>query len=1347
MKKKLLLVISALVCTVTMWAETGYTFKAVALNVDGLPEEISGVSVNKGAPAETGATAICNYLATSGWDIVAMSEEFDYHNYIAAAPASNFYNFGTWRGAIDLGVSDILMKNSADTDGLGLALAKYLTYSGENIVAWGNYNGYTDQGADGLIDKGYRSYQVKFGEGAYVNVFILHMDADSNDADITARETQLGKLATAIKTLMASNKYPTIVLGDTNCRYTRENLKSKFIDVINADSRFTAKDAWVELVYNGEYPTYGGESMMTHALGMQKGEVVDKVFYINTTESDLTLKANSYLHDDGLTVSDHYPVVVSFTLTDPDGTPADNTLSGPDSDVVLTDGTPTDPTTDLSGVYYLKNVSSEKFLNIGSTHSTHVAEDVHPMPVTLVKVSANTYAIRNHTLTAGTYYLGDNYYMDNGTQANWIVKEIVRSDGVKKYVFLNPANSSMALASVGGNVVNGASYNASDTKQHWMLYTDDLVKNEIPETVTGSFYNASPLYYGRVASQVADSRKALWQGSPSFSGWATDSHHSMEKHFWAGETQTFDVYQEVIGLPQGTYTLTAQAFHRSGDNGTSVTTVLPDLYATNGSSTTKTVKICSVNTDAPATKPDNMGDAGAAFVNGYYNVTLSDITVNSDGKLRIGIRNTSSDNSARMWVCFNNFQLLYYGAATGDLKGTATYKSIKAAVDEANAKVATLSPEAQAAYDISGVKYRYENNLVSTDGALELAMIQEAVQTAVKAQTAESADGNGLVDMTLAITNNSFELGNLSGWTVVGSSDTGVKTNTGDYTISSGVSVDGTYLFNTWAWGDADDCSPLTQSVTGLKNGYYKLKALVTSFAGKTVYLIGNKQFAGTNAFANQSQFVELEVDFLVEDGTADIATVGSRNDKFNYLKGAFFKADNFRLYHQGTVGQGRYEIALADAKKKAETLNAIAKTQFDTQIASYEGLTISGDGKTEATAIYNILKAATKSQLTANTEMTWVIENPNFETGDWTGWTVATQWDTRVFHQSTKDNNGSSLGVHNSQGLYLFNTWNDWVDAENAGINNPIKQTITGLPKGTYQLTVAVASDAGNKIFAVGNDTAGSGATAISSSEMTDATVEFEVTNGTATIGAVGARDGVYNAEGGCWYKAANFRLTYLGRELVLNEGETASFEDGFYTSVTLNRTVPEGKWCTIVFPFDIPDVGEWEVMKLISSEVINNVASMTFEGVSEVEAGVPYVVRQYLGSDVTQFSMTNIEVTSTLKPIAEGVVTFQPSYTVGTVPVGAFFLNNNTFYQAANDKNTLKAFRGYFTVDESAPVNGLQFIIDGEVTAIEGVNAETTEDIVAIYSLDGRRVESLVKGVNIVKLSNGKTRKVIVK
>lgn len=1346
MKKKLLLVISALVCSVTMWAETGYTFKAVALNVDGLPEEISGVSVNKGAPAETGATAICNYLATCGWDIVAMSEDFDYHNYIAAAPASNFYNFGTWRGAIDLGVGDILLKNSADTDGLGLALAKYLTYSGENIVAWGNYNGYTDQGADGLIDKGYRSYQVKFGEGAYVNVFILHMDADSNDADITARETQLGKLATAIKTLMASNKYPTIVLGDTNCRYTRENLKSKFIDVINADSRFTAKDAWVELVYNGEYPTYGGESMMTHALGMQKGEVVDKVFYINTTESDLTLKANSYLHDDGLTVSDHYPVVVSFTLTDPDGTPVDNTLSGPDDEVVLTDGTPTDPTSDLSGVYYLRNVSTGKYLNMGGQHSTHAYESVHVLPVTLSKVGTNTYSVQSHTL--GNVYLGVDYYVDQG-QANWVVKEIVRSDGVKKYMFLNPNNNSMALASEGGNSIGGAAYDVNDTKQHWMLFTADWIKEEMQETLSGSQYNASALIpYGRVAANWGgDTRNALWNGAPTMNGWeGNGNNHCMEKHFWAGETQTFDVYQEITGLPQGTYTLTAHAFHRSGDHGTSVTTVLPDLYATN-SSTTKTVKICSVNTDAPTTKPNSMAEAGQAFVNGYYNVTLSDITVGSDGELRIGVRNTSSDNSARMWACFNDFQLLYHGTSSGDLKGTATYRSIKTAVDEANALVATLTEEAQAAYDISGVKYRYENYLVSTDGALELAMIEEAVQTAVKSQTSASADANGLIDMTLSITNNSFEKGDLTGWTVASASDTGVKTNSGDYTISSGESVDGTFLFNTWAWGDADDCSPLTQSVTGLKNGYYKLKALVTSFAGKTVYLIGNKQFAGTNAFANQSQFVELEVDFLVEDGTADIATVGSRNDKFNYLKGAFFKADNFRLYHQGTVGQGRYEIALADAKKKAETLNATAKTQFDTQIASYEGLTISGDGKTEATAIYNILKAATKSQLTANTEMTWVIENPNFETGDWTGWTVATQWDTRVFHQSTKDDNGSSLGVHNSQGLYLFNTWNDWVDAENAGVNNPIKQTITGLPKGTYRLTAAVTSDGGNKVFVFANDTAGEGFTATANNTMGDTYVDFEVTDGTAEIGVVGARDGVFNIEGGCWYKAANFRLTYLGRELVLNDGVTASFEDGFYTSVTLNRTVPEGKWCTIVFPFDIPDVGEWEVMKLISSEVIKNVASMTFEGVSEVEAGVPYVVRQYLGSDVTQFSMTNIEVTSTLKPIAEGVVTFQPSYTVGTVPVGAFFLNNNTFYQAADATNTLKAFRGYFTVAGAANVNALQFIIDGEETAIEGVNAETTEEIVAIYSLDGRRVESLVKGVNIVKLSNGKTRKVIVK
>ena len=1334
MKKKLLLWLMCLMSTVGMSAQTGtgYTFKAAALNVDGLPNEeynliITTINPNPDGKNEVGATMIREYLANSGIDIFGFCEDFNFHNQVVADPAGDFYNFGEHGGSISAATAI----NRSESDGLGFAAAKWLTIGSVTKGTWSGYNGRYDNGADGMITKGYRMYQTIIADGVLVDVYVLHMDAGDTSDDIAMREKQLGELVTAIKTSMARNKRPTIILGDTNCRYTRENLKTKFIDVINAESTLTIKDPWIELVRDGVYPTNGSDALMTHTYGMQKGEVVDKVFYINTTQSAWTLKANSYLHDPALKASDHYPVVVSFTISNPNVTPTDveesNRLEGPADEVVLTDGTPTNPTTDISGVYYLRNVSTGKYLNMGGQHSTHAYESVHVLPVTLSKVGTNTYSVQSHTL--GNVFLGVDYFVDQG-QANWVVKEIVRSDGVKKYVFLNPNNNSMALASVGGGNIDGAAYDVNDTKQHWMLCTADWIKEEMQETLEGVRYNASALIpYGRVAANwgTSDSRHTLWNGAPAFNGWeGNGGNHCMEKHFWGGETQIFDVYQEITGLPEGTYTLTAHAFHRSGDHGTSSTTVLPDLYATNGNSTTKTVKICSVNTNAPATKPNNMPEAGQAFVNGYYKVTLENVTVGADGALRIGVRNTSADNSARMWVCFNDFQLLYHGSATGDLKGSELYKEIKAAVDEANALIATQPQAVQNAYAISAVKYRYNNNLVSNDGALEIKMIDEAVMAAVKSQNTVGSD------LTLAIANHSFETGDLTGWTVLyDTGDTGAKTNSGDFATTD---THGTFLFNTWT-AAADGAGPLTQTITGLANGYYKLQALVTAWTNRTIYLVGNKQIAGKVSPNDGEAFVEHEVNFLVEDGVAEIATVADCEGKFNYRRGTFFKADNYRLKLIGTTGQGRYEIALADAKKKAATLEAEAKAQFDANIASYEGLTISGDGKAEAAAIETILVNACKAQKFGDAEMTWVIQNPNFETGDFTGWTVTTQWDTKVGHQS------SSISADYADGLYLFNTWNDFVDPKS---NLPIKQTITGLPNGTYRLTAAVTSGAGNKVFVFANNTSGEGYTAEAENKLGDTSVEFEVTNGTAEIGVVGANDGVFNIEGGSWYKADNFRLTYLGSHLVLNEANALDCEAGKYSTVALTRTIKANTWSTFVVPFDIPEVGEWKVMELTGAENNDGHVTLSFEKRTEVKAGVPYMVRYT--ADWNLFEATNAEVVTAVKPVTVDGVTFNGTFVPGVVPTGAFFINANNFYQA-DGTNNIKAYRGYFTVEGGANINKMSFVFDGDETAIENVEMGADAEVVAIYSLDGRRIEKMQRGINIVKMSDGKTKKVMVK
>ena len=561
MKRRLLLSCIAL-CSVVLgaYAQRGYNFNAVALNVDGLPAKVSGISINEEGPLSEGTKTLSSLIAQKDWGFIGLSEDFNFHTELMSS-ISHLYNSGTHRGKVT-GASN-------NTDGLGLLCAKWYSFSNESWTGWNVSDGsllgnlQEDNGADELIDKGYRYYKVTIATGFDIDVYVLHMDAASRQADINARESQLKQLASAVKTNTGKNKRPVIILGDTNCRYTREKLKELLIDEINKDARFTIKDAWIEQVWNGVYPTYGGESMMTHTYGAQRGEVVDKVFYINTTESNLTLKANSYLNDESVKVSDHTPIVVNFTLTDPNGTPENVELEGPAGEVVLTDGKPTAPTVNLAGTFYLRNVATGLYLKVGGTHSSHAVEGVHAMPMTFNKVDNDTYYI---THTIPNCYLGDNLYLDNGARADWDIKEIVRSDDAKKYILCIGNN---ALSSTGkgkeGEEVQFASYNASDTKQHWMLYTADMIKEELKETLSGTFYNASTLIpYGRVDRQDADTRKELWQGGPAFSGWASNSHHCMEKHFWGGENQQFDVYQEITGLPQGTYTLTAQAILAAG---------------------------------------------------------------------------------------------------------------------------------------------------------------------------------------------------------------------------------------------------------------------------------------------------------------------------------------------------------------------------------------------------------------------------------------------------------------------------------------------------------------------------------------------------------------------------------------------------------------------------------------------------------------------------------------------------------------------------------------------------------------------------------------------------------------
>lgn len=118
MLKKLFIASFALITLLapnSAFAQRSYSFNATTLNVDGLPNKILGINVNPDGKEEEGAKAIGNETRTKGWDIVAMSEDFNFHDYLIA-PISDLYYAGTHGGTKGDGMDEDKVKFYSDWD-------------------------------------------------------------------------------------------------------------------------------------------------------------------------------------------------------------------------------------------------------------------------------------------------------------------------------------------------------------------------------------------------------------------------------------------------------------------------------------------------------------------------------------------------------------------------------------------------------------------------------------------------------------------------------------------------------------------------------------------------------------------------------------------------------------------------------------------------------------------------------------------------------------------------------------------------------------------------------------------------------------------------------------------------------------------------------------------------------------------------------------------------------------------------------------------------------------------------------------------------------------------------------
>lgn len=230
----------------------------------------------------------------------------------------------------------------------------------------------------------------------------------------------------------------------------------------------------------------------------------------------------------------------------------------------------------------------------------------------------------------------------------------------------------------------------------------------------------------------------------------------------------------------------------------------------------------------------------------------------------------------------------------------------------------------------------------------------------------------------------------------------------------------------------------------------------------------------------------------------------------------------------------------------------------------------------------------------------------------------------------------------------------------------------------------------------------------------------------------------------------------------LVLEDSKDfVAYEPFKAKAASYSRKMKEGTtWATLCLPFEVSLANQnFRAFKLLSADDATETVELE-EIETGIAAGTPVIIK--LNEGVTSFSFSE-----TYKAIAKDVQTsktdngnyqLQGLYTQKEfskdadnncyIVKGSKLVNPAKLLGTSTEFVGSKPFRAYMVDNLSAPAAGARMFsisVGGSTTAIEQL--ETTADSKAeYYDLQGRRLQNLQKGVNIVK-RGGKTMKVIIK
>ena len=230
----------------------------------------------------------------------------------------------------------------------------------------------------------------------------------------------------------------------------------------------------------------------------------------------------------------------------------------------------------------------------------------------------------------------------------------------------------------------------------------------------------------------------------------------------------------------------------------------------------------------------------------------------------------------------------------------------------------------------------------------------------------------------------------------------------------------------------------------------------------------------------------------------------------------------------------------------------------------------------------------------------------------------------------------------------------------------------------------------------------------------------------------------------------------------LVLDDNKDfVAYEPFAAKAASYNRTMKEGTtWATLCLPFEVSLANQnFRAFKLLSADDVTGTVELEeIEG--SIAAGTPVIIKMKDGATELKFTEADKEIAKDVQTAetANGNYQLQGIYTKKEfskdtdnncyIVKGAKLMNPAKLLGTSTKSVGSKPFRAYMVDNSSAPAAGARMFsisVGGSTTAIEQL--ETTADSKAeYYDLQGRRLQDLQKGVNIVK-RGGKTMKVIIK